>query len=159
MAIRAELTNWIHRELLISIAACDYSGAPLLARCLAVEITADGTQARIYLNGNSAQPLFAQLKREQWLAVVMEQPRTHRSLQIKGKVDAISPMSDADIAYCQQYQQSFTEGVIAFGFTDAFSAVFIPPPDESASIIQINIEQVYEQSPGTQAGQLLETTT
>lgn len=156
MKLNPELIDWIHRELLVSIAACDYSGAPLLARCLAIEIYNAGTDTRIYLNASSARTLLTHLQPGQWLAVTMEQPRTHRSLQLKGKVSQIAAMDEVAIAYCKTYQRTFSEGVQEFGFSEAFSNVFIPSPDASATLIECTIAQVFEQSPGTQAGRILE---
>jgi hypothetical protein len=149
------LLSWFNSELLASMAISDYSGAPLIARALAIAIVENGSIARIYANASCAPTFISQLGEGTQIAIAVEQPSTHRSVQLKGSVKAINALERDALIYCQAYRARFANSVEPYGFTQQMSHIFIPDPDHSAIAIDMAIAQVFEQSPGPDAGNRL----
>lgn len=155
MPVPVDLLPWLHCDLLISVACCDYSGAPLLSRALAIRSSNDGEEVTVYVHGGAARILLGQLHQGVIISVVCEEPCTHRSLQLKGALRELRRLTDPDRQWCRDYRQSFIDSIGRFGFPADQAAVFIPEADTDAMALVCPASEVYIQTPGQLAGQPL----
>ena len=145
--ISEDVCVWLNNGLLVSAGLCDYTGAPLATRCLAMKAKPN-SYCKLYLNKSSNAMFSTFLTVDRKISVSVEQPSTARSLQLKGCiVDVLTPY-ESDFGYCENYKRQFALFTEPFGFTRTMCDLFSPPPDNSFVVIEIRIEQVFEQTPG-----------
>ena len=56
----------------------------------------DGRSLTVYLPGATAATAFANLRENGEIAVVLSQPLTHRTVQLKGRVETIRPARESE---------------------------------------------------------------
>jgi hypothetical protein len=88
------------------------------------------------------------------IAVTITDILTFRSVQAKGRVTGgIEPLGPAEIAPMQEYDRRFGDALVHVGFGPAFSPVLRPVALVS---VVVEVEELFDQSPGAQAGQPME---
>lgn len=126
---------------------------PDCTRALGVTIGADRTTMTVFLNAALTQRMQADFADNGRIAATFSRPTDHRTVQVKGRVLAVRPTSDADRAVQERYLGAFAEQVAVVGLPrSVIRRVRVSP----GIAVEVAIEDVYLQTPGPGAGRRLE---
>ena len=122
-------------------------GVPFAARGWGIRIAADGSRATILVAATEV--------RGSAIAVTCTSVTTLRSAQIKGTIESVRPMDDADRAVLDRFCDEFFTDVLA---VDLISRTMMERlvPDELVACT-FTIVEAYDQTPGPGAGRVLGT--
>src|SRR5262245_57797680 len=98
----------------------DSSNIPRAARMIGCRVSPDRTRVSGFAS-KSANSVLIDLRRAGLpIAVVVPQPSSHRSIQLKAKRAEIRSVEDRDFDLLTRYVDAFVTEVMPFGFSEAF---------------------------------------
>lgn len=150
---------FIQQGVSISVASRDVRLVPSLTRALGCRLSDDGLQLRIMLVRSQSQDVIRDVEKSGAIAVVFTQPTTHRTLQIKGYDAGTVPFEALDQDCIARSRTAFTAEIAQLGFPVAFTERLYGVAAEDLVVITFTPENVFQQTPGPDAGALLEPAT
>ena len=131
-------------------------GLPSLCRALACKVAADRRSVTVLLHPQRAAALLQDIAASGEIAVVFNEPPTHRTLQIKGR-DARPVSTPADAAQSvDAHIEAFAQELDPMGFRGHLIGVVVrgaPEPNGLVPVaVQFTPDAVFEQTPGPRAG-------
>ena len=153
MLIDDELRAFLLSGVTCLVASGNESGVPELSMALACW-AADGDRLEVALNVAESSPLRAVLKRGgARIALVACRPYDLKTFQFKGsKIGLESPTESILERLCQaltRLSQSFER----IGFKDPYAATLLRPDPDGVVLLRLQVDEVFEQTPGPKAGQ------
>lgn len=138
----------------VAAASCNALRQPHATRCAAVRIHDDRKHVSVYLAEVLAPPMLRNLAETGRLAVQLSNPADHRTLQIKGRAVRTSLAPDSDRAFVEGYVQQLAHVVDELGISYERVVRMTCWP---AVVVELNVEEIYLQTPGPGAGAPLGT--
>lgn len=125
---------------------------PEAARAVGLRPAADREHVTVFLPELIAARTVANLRDNGRIAIGLSHPPDHRSLQLKGRVTALSPASEEDLAFVRAYIQELSVVLDAIGLpAHVVSRVSYQPCLRA----DVRVEEIYLQTPGPDAGSAL----
>jgi hypothetical protein len=147
---------FIQKGVSINVASRDVRRVPSLTRALSCRVDADGQRLRIALSRSQSSDLLRDIEKSGAIAVVFTEPSTHRTLQIKG-ADAGEVTADtADRACLEHTRAAFGAEIGKLGFDAAFNTRLFQLAPDDLVVLAFTPQTVFQQTPGPNAGALLE---
>lgn len=147
---------FIQKGVSINVASRDVRRVPSLTRALSCRVDADGKRLRIAVARSQSRDLLRDIEKSGAIAVVFTEPSTHRTLQIKGDDAAEVTVDAADRDCLAHTRAAFGAEIGTLGFDAAFNGrLFHVEPDDLA-VLAFTPQTVFQQTPGPNAGALLE---
>jgi hypothetical protein len=153
--LNEQCASFIQRFTSMSIAARDAQNRPVVGRALGCRVSADRRRLTLFLSSSREAQALACLRENGAIALTVTRPSTNETLQFKGKVLDILPLSDADRAEIAAYRQSFVEELAALGYEPGFTRAVLAGSEDSVAVA-FEATEIYDQTPGPKAGTLLE---
>jgi len=153
LILSAELIRFIESGVSLGAASRDKRLLPSLVRVLACRVDrAQGSLRLLLARSQSEQLLRDSLDCDQ-IALVLSDPLTHRTWQIKGdKVRECVVLSD-DLQSIQQHIADFSAVIGALGFAPAFTAALYEHRPDDVVAIRFSPRELFDQTPGPRAGE------
>ena len=148
--------EFIRRFTSMSVATRDAQMRPVVGRALGCRVSADRRRLTIYLSASRAAHLLDCLRDNGAIALAVTRPTTNESLQFKGKVVEILPLSADDSAEIAAYRESFVAELASVGYNPEFSRGVLAGGDDSVAVVFEPVA-MFNQTPGPKAGTKLET--
>lgn len=139
----------------MSAASCRPGALPNMARVTGCRIAADRRTVTLLIAATAGAALLDDVRRTGAIAAVFTEPRSHRTVQLKGNDARIVPTELGDDALAQRYVQAFSANVAGFGFPDAFMPALLAYEPGDLVAVQFTIAQAFSQTPGPHAGEPL----
>lgn len=147
---------FIQHEVSVNVAARDEGNVPVLARAWACRLSADRRQVTVFLDTITAAEILTNLRQNGSIAVAVNRPSTHQSLQVKGNDATVYALGKGDFSVAAAGRQSFFDHLHRLGWTSAFCEGLIPGRDEADLVaVTFTVTAAYDQTPGPRAGQQL----
>lgn len=147
--------GFLQRRTSMTIAARDARNRPVVARAFGCRVSSDRRRVTLYL-GVEHSPLAIDCLRENGaIAVAITRPTTHETLQLKGQVLDIGPLSDEDRAEMAAYQDSFVEELAPMGHRPEFVRSVLDAGSKDCVAVVFEPMQLFNQTPGPKAGEKL----
>ena len=153
--LHPDILAFLRLGLSIHVGACDAAGLPQLTRALALRVP-DGRRIALLLPRLPAAPLLDAVRHSAQVAMVVCQPTTHRTLQIKGGEARVVPAAAADWPQLAANHQAFTREIEPFGFDAAFANAWFGAPADSLLSVEFTPSGAWNQTPGPGAGSPVE---
>ena len=84
------------------------------------------------------------------IAITATDVSTLRSLQLKGRIVGVEPMSEADVAKFEQYTNAFIDDIVR---TDQFPRDLVERGRPTELVVcTVLVDELYNQTPGPRAG-------
>jgi hypothetical protein len=145
---------FLPRRTSMSIAARDAQTRPVVARAFGCRVSQDRRQVTIFLS-TTHSPLALQCLRENSvIALAVTRPTTHETLQLKGRVVGIAPVTAADLEEMTAYQDSVLAEIRAKGYTPEFVRAVFGATGECVAV-SFELTALFNQTPGPHAGEKL----
>ncbi len=113
----------------------------------------DGRRLTVYLPVATAGQSLANLRDNGAVAVVLSQPLTHRTVQLKGRVETIRAAREDEREAVERHAAAFDAEVEAIGLPPAVVRRRSKWPCHAVTFV---VAEAYEQTPGPRAGQPME---
>ncbi len=158
MSYRIDLDNaaFIQAGQSITVAAANAHLRPSVAKAVACRVGAAGDELRLVLVRSRAAALLQDIAASWRLAVMVSQPSTHRSLQLKGRVLAIEPVAADELPDIQRQMDHFASDLRLIGHVAQFAPTFLAFDRDDLLGIRVSVESGFHQTPGPGAGRRLD---
>jgi len=145
---QVDISEFLQRGLCVLVGTRDNALQPLCVTGSAMFLSAPG-RAVVFLPAFESAPALANLGQNGQIAVVLEQPTTHRGIQIKGSVTGTRPPSMAEVARIEEFVSRTLADLSAIGFAPTVlnRMDFLP-----VTAVEFTFDAVFEQTPGPGAG-------
>src|SRR5688572_24780529 len=147
-----DLVSFLEGPNSMMVASRDAALVPAIARAVALFCAPDGQHVTVVLPDAPAARVLAQLAGTTdggRVALVTELSATHRTIQLKGQVVAMSPTSEAERAAVEAKLEAWFGQLEQIGLPRKLTERLTRWPSTS---VRVRVEQVFEQSPGPGAG-------
>ena len=133
----------------VIVGSVSAEGVPACCRAAAMRSTDNLTTATIFVPVATSQETIANVAATKRIAVVSTYPIEHLATQMKGTVRRTRPAAEDERDFVKAYLDSFMAVLHQLGYPPrATNAVGYWP----AHAIEMDVEQIFDQSPGPRAG-------
>lgn len=146
------LATFLQGAVSITVGACDRSLRPCLVRAAGCRISADRRRVTVFVSASQSAVVLDCVRSKGAIAVVFNQPSTHRTFQLKSQSAEIGFLEEGDLEIMANYSKAFAREVGPLGFAESLiQALFSFSPDDVVSLSFYPAE-VFSQTPGPNAG-------
>jgi Pyridoxamine 5''-phosphate oxidase. len=136
----------------VHVATRDAALVPDEVMAAAALLEPDGRSLTVYLPDATSATALANLRENGQIAVVLSQPLTHRTVQLKGRVETIRPAGEDEREAVERFAAAFDAEVAAIGLPPAALRRRNRWPCTAATFA---VREGFEQTPGPRAGEPL----
>lgn len=149
---QVNIAEFLTRGLCVLVATRDASLAPHCVTGSAVVLAGPG-RGVVFLPSFESAPALANLRANGAIAVLLEEPTTHRGIQMKGMVAALREPTTSELRAVADFAARTKSELSAIGFAPTVleRMNFMP-----CTAVEFTFEQVFEQTPGPGAGRAVE---
>lgn len=149
-----ELVDFLEGGVSILVGSRNADLRPECARGLGLVIGSDRQSITVFINEALAARMCADFEDNAQIAVGFSRIVDHRSLQLKGVVRAVRPATAQENALQERYVAAFAEQLSLAGLPrSVVRNVRLTP----ALAVELEIHDIFNQTPGAGAGQRLES--
>ncbi|MDO9142741.1 hypothetical protein [Rhodoferax sp.] len=145
---------FVQRFTSMNVAGRDALHRPALARGLGIRVSPDRRTLTVFLSETHSSRVLACLRENGAIALAVTRPKTHQTLQFKGQVREVGPLSDEDRREMVAYQESFVAELEQLAYSAEFTRQLLAG-SESAVAVVFEPEAMFDQTPGPNAGEKL----
>lgn len=153
----ADRAGFMQSAVSISLGARDRERRPSVTRGLGCRVLPGG-EVRVYVDAPLSQDLLRDVADTGQVAIVFSDIVRHRTLQVKAADARIQPMDDGDHRVVDAYAEAFTAVVVGIGYPASVVRALLQESRAAREAIVLHPNEAFEQTPGPQAGQRLEST-
>ncbi len=148
--VSAELASFLESGIAILVGSRDARLFPECMRGVGARVEAGGEELTVFLPEAAAGRTLANLADNGRAAVGFSRAGDHRSFQVKGRVVALGPATEADRSWIERYRCAWaTELAAVVGLPSRITLRMAYWP---AHAVRIRVEAVFVQTPGPGAG-------
>jgi hypothetical protein len=155
IGLTAELIDFLESGVSILVATRDALLRPQCLRGMGAKVGGPRGPLTLYMPELVAEKTLANVRDNGRIAITFSRPIDHRSVQVKGRCTGIRACDERDHIAQERYRAAFVEQLHAVGMPRAVSRRIRLTPSVAAVV---EIEELYEQTPGPRAGRPLENT-
>jgi hypothetical protein len=133
----------------IIVGSVDAEGRPASCRALAVKADDELTRLTVYLPVATAHETIANIATTQRLAVAAAHPIEHSCVQFKGSTRGVRMAGEEEGVFVRERLEKFTSLLEVVGIPRSLLQRINQWP---AYAVDMNIEQLFDQTPGPNAG-------
>lgn len=145
---------FIQRHTSMNVAGRDAHKRPALARGLGIRVSPDRRTLTVFLSTTHSGQVLKCLRENGDIAVAVTRPTTHETLQFKGRVREIVPLSDEDRVEMAAYQDSFAAELEPLGYRRDFVRQLLAGSANAVAVV-FEPAAMFDQTPGPKAGEKL----
>ena len=154
LLITADVAAFLPHRTSISVSARDAQNRPAVARALGIRVAGDHRSVTVYLSETHSAHVLQCLRDNGAIAVAVTRPSTHETLQLKGKVRAMTPMTADDQVAMVQYQDLIVDEIAKVGYRREIVQAFFGGSGNCVAV-QFEPSLLFDQTPGPKAGRKL----
>ncbi|MBP7674876.1 MAG: pyridoxamine 5'-phosphate oxidase family protein [Thermoanaerobaculia bacterium] len=152
MGAPGKLAPLLEGLVAVHVATRDAALVPDEVMAAAALLEPDGRSLTVYLPDATSATALANLRENGQIAVVLSQPLTHRTVQLKGRVETIRPAGEDEREAVERFAAAFDAEVAAIGLPPAALRRRNRWPCTAATFA---VREGFEQTPGPRAGEPL----
>lgn len=147
MKISDDLALFLKQPVIFHLGTCSEQNIPLSTRAIGSYLCDDGQKIVVFILQERSERALHNLVRTGHAALLCIEPLTYRSIQIKGAFIETRELTESE----KNIQQAYLTQLEHARLPEKYYKM----KHEPALAILINIEHVYNQSPGPGAGELI----
>jgi hypothetical protein len=147
LVLDEEMVGFLQGGCALTVCTFDDEGAPYASRAWGLSVLcADGGEGAVQVRLLVTPDVLTEGR----IAITATDVPTLRSLQLKGRIADVEPMTDDDLAKSEQYTNDFYDDIVS---TDHIPRDLLERvrPREFATCTVV-VEELYDQTPGPRAG-------
>ena len=145
----ARLQEWLTEGASIIVGTADAEGVPATCRAIALSAREDGETLVVHLPAATAHETLANIATTRRMAVVASHPLSHRTVQVKGVTRGVKRASPSEEAFVRARWEAFCGVLAEIGVPRRVTHRIAHWP---AFAVEMSIEEVFDQTPGPNAG-------
>lgn len=146
------LQEWLQPGASIIVATADAEGVPAACRGIAIAAGKEPDTLIVYLSAATAHEALANIATTRRMAVAASHPLSHRTVQVKGVTRGVKLAPAADEPFVRQRWDAFAGVLDEIGMP---RRIVLGAAHWPAFAVEMSIEQIFDQTPGPNAGALL----
>jgi hypothetical protein len=150
---RRDLAKVLEGLSIIAVGTRSDGNVPVSMHAVGLEV-GPGSRVTVFVAEAPGAETFANLEANGAVAVVLERPMTHRTVQLKGRCVELRPAREDERPIVERSLAAFGEDVGAVG---APAMLWRRIRRWPCRAITVEVREVYEQTPGPRAGLPLES--
>ena len=143
------LRKCVQRGLSVIVATADSERVPSTCRAIALKTNDDFETVTVYLPVATSHETMANIATTRRLAVACSEIPSHESTQIKGVTRAVRLATPADEAFVRDRLEALADSLGSIGLPRHLTRSLAHWP---AYAVEVTVEEVFEQTPGPNAG-------
>jgi hypothetical protein len=151
----ADNAAFVQGGVSIVAASRDHSLVPSIGRASGCCVSGDRRQVTIFVIESQCERLVADVRASGRIAVVMSQPTTHRTLQLKAEKARVRALRAEERPVIARYVDAFASEIGKLGHTQAQARVVFECRDDDLVAIDFAPNAAFDQTPGPKAGKPL----
>jgi len=148
-----ELIRFMESGISLCAASRDKRLLPSLARVLACRVERQQGRVRLLLASSQSEQLLRDCLATDRIALVLSDPPTHRTWQLKGDGVQIHEVTQGDQQCIERHGAEFALTIGPLGFSPAFASALFAHPAGEVVAIGFTPQQLFDQTPGPRAGE------
>ncbi len=153
LTLADELIRFMESGISLCAASRDKRLLPSLARVLACRVECQQGRVRLLLAKSQCEQLLRDCLASDRIALVLSDPPTHRTWQLKGDGVQVGEPEPGDEDCIRQHLADFAITIGSLGYSQGFTrALFEHAPDEVVAL-GFTPRQLFDQTPGPRAGE------
>lgn len=148
-AISPELAEFLQSGVSILVGTRDPRLFPECMRAVGARVERGRREVTIFAPAATSAATIANLEENGRVAICFSRIEDHRSIQLKGRVVAIAPASDADRCVVERWRGEFVRNLAFVGLPPRLSLRLNSWPCRA---VRLRVESIYLQTPGPGAG-------
>jgi hypothetical protein len=136
-------------------ASRDESRVANLSRPVGSRVSADRTRVTVFLLASHAGAMLADFRANGRIALVISQPSTHRTIQLKGDDAAVEPLQDGDHIVIARMREAFVRELGSIGYATTLPSTLLEATRGDIVAVGFTVCAAFLQTPGPTAGQPL----
>lgn len=153
--IPPDLLAMIARGVSVNVGSRDAALRPSVMRAMASDVSGDGRTITVYLARRQSEQLLLDIGTTGRIAVMFSEPSTNRTVQVKASRAETRNAVASDEAVLQRYLQSMEVEIERVGYRRELTRAMLACRLDDLVAVSFTPEQVFEQTPGPRAGQLM----
>lgn len=153
--IDTELAAFMEGGISLNLASCSRALAPSVARAIGCRVTESGRTVRLLVSQRQAAKVLEHVAETGRVAVVISEPSTHRTVQLKADGARIEPAGTDDLAAVHRYLDSFPAELAQLSYRPEMIRAFLMCEDEDVRVVVFSPCAAFSQTPGSGAGREL----
>ncbi|MBN8284750.1 pyridoxamine 5'-phosphate oxidase family protein [Zoogloea sp.] len=149
------LAEFITSHVSLQLAATDDAGLATAVRCVGCRVSADRRRVTLLMPRSQAAPVLASIAANGRVAVVFNEPKSYRTLQLKGRDGRIEPPLPDDAAALQPYAAGFARRLAPLDVPEPYVRTLVSCAPEDLVAVSFTPLEAYAQTPGPRAGRRL----
>lgn len=146
-----ELASFCQSGVSVIVGSRSLDGRPVAGIALACVIEQSG-KVRLLLRAPANTELLHAVENGAGIAATFSEPRTHRSIQLKGLQAHRVPVPPEDYATVARQCRIFRDQLELVGYSASFAALYCTYREEEIVAVEFYPEQAFVQTPGPGAG-------
>lgn len=155
--IDAEHATFMQGGVSMNVATCDRDNVPSQVRATGCLVSADRRRVMIFVSATQASAVLANIRNTGMIAVVFNEPSTHRTVQIKGNDARVVGMPEGALRVVEAYRDAFVRELEPLGFEPALIRALLACPLPDIVALAFTPAAAFSQTPGPTAGEPLRT--
>jgi len=147
--LTSKLKSFINLPAGMGLGTRDNNLTPDFSRVLGATAI-DDNHIKLLIDEPTSQRSLANMRDNQWVALVIVEVMSAESYQFKGKfISAVKP-NEQDMNFFDQYMKGFDDLVVALGLNQGIVYAY---PHSEMICITMEVEEIFEQTPKKGTGQ------
>lgn len=146
---------FVRRYTSMSVAARDVQNRPVVGRALGCCVSADRRKLTIFLSASRSAQLLECLRDNKAIALAVARPTTAETLQFKGSVSDIRPLSAGERVEIEEYRESFVHELAGIGYNRQMASGVVAGAEDAVAVVFEPVA-IFNQTPGPKAGTKIE---
>jgi hypothetical protein len=153
--INAEHAAFIQGGVSICVGGCNAANTPSVARALGCRVASGLDKVTVFLAAPQSSALLNDLRANGAIAVVFNQPSTHRSIQLKGRDAVVDAPATDDMRIVEHHREAFVGELRPMGYDPRLIRTLLSCAPEDLVAVHFTPYAAFTQTPGPRAGEPL----
>jgi len=147
-----ELAAFIQGGMSMHAASRDAANVASLCRGLGCRVSADRTRVTVFLLASHSGAMLADFRANRRVALVVTQPSTHRTVQLKGEDAELEPLQDDDHHRIARQREGFVRDLVKLGYQGSLGEFLTAGSRGDVVAVGFTVTAAFIQTPGPAAG-------
>jgi len=135
-----------------ALAARDASNQPSVAKALGVRVQPDQQVLEVFVDADRASALLSDLRAGSPVALVSSEPKSHRTIQVKGPHADIGPLAPGDAEFVAARVDAIVAHIVPLSYYDAALRAYFAFTPTALLRVVFTATAAFLQTPGPGAG-------
>ncbi len=147
-----ELPELIENGIGMVVATRDAQLFPDVGEGSGLVLSEDFQSCSVFVSSQRSKASLANIQDNGCIAISLSNPCTYKAAQIKGRAFKVRPMSEKEKMASAQWLAAYRREIQLVGMMNVAAESILREPDTA---VDVHIENIYIQTPGSRAGQLM----